>query len=98
MFATALLTAAAFAAPEAPEVVPIGDIRYRDELSVTRPGDADMRFRQRVRARLKVTATAFDQLEAGLRIRTGSIDDANSPYRDLGRGFDPIELRFPLQR
>ena len=72
-----------------------GDLRYRNEWSLTRPGDEDMRWRQRVRARLGLTATVIeDQVWGGLRLRTGNPADANSPHQTLGEGFASFDVGF----
>ncbi len=68
-----------------------GDFRYRNEWSTGMPQDLygkDMRWRQRVRARLSLKGIIVDdQLVAGLRIRTGSASDANSPHQTMGTAF-----------
>lgn len=59
------------------------DLRYRDELSPSRPDGADMQFRQRVRARAGVKGE-LGNVEAGLRMRTGDPANPRSPFVDLG--------------
>ena len=70
-----------------------GDLRYRDELSFVRPGGDDLRFRQRLRARVGAKGDLGD-VTAGLRLRTGNPDDPNSPYVDLGSGFDSFDVNL----
>ena len=81
---------------EAPKVTVSGDVRFRQELSLIRPGDARPRWRARLRARVGVKAELFKGFDAGARLRTGNPDDPNSPYRDLGAMWDSFE--FGLDR
>ena len=72
-----------------------GDVRYRNEWSITRPGGADMRWRQRVRARLGLVGTILpDTLEAGIRLRTGNPGDPNSPHQTLGNDFASFTINL----
>ncbi len=72
-----------------------GDMRYRNEWSITRPGGEDMRWRQRIRARLGMKAQVIDdQLEVGLRLRTGDPSDQNSPHETLGGAWTSATVAF----
>ncbi len=64
-----------------------GDLRYRIEDSVARPADADPRLRQRIRARLGARSTILEEIDLGLRLRTGNPLDPNSSHVDLGHEF-----------
>ena len=81
-------------AGDKPELSFSADARYRNEFSLTRPGQDPMRWRQRMRARLGATATIFEELEIGLRLRTGNPDDPNSPHVDMGSGFNSYTVAF----
>ncbi|MHC8310475.1 putative porin [Pseudomonas sp. GT1P32] len=66
-----------------------GDVRFRQENihndSVSNTGDQS---RQRVRARLGAYTEINPQVDTGIRIATGSNDDARSTNQDLNNYFD----------
>ena len=74
-----------------------GDFRFRNEFDLVRSTPADpIRYRMRIRARLGTKAVFFDQVEVGLRIRTGNASDANSPHQTFSDGFG--KFAFGLDR
>lgn len=95
LFATLVSSSAARAADWTERFEIKGDFRYRNEWSITRPDGEDLRWRQRIRARLGITGTVVeDQLWAGVRLRTGDPTDANSPHQTLGSAFQSFALNL----
>jgi hypothetical protein len=72
------------AADVAPNVRLSGDLRYRHE-SIAEEGETD-RHRQRIRARVGVTADVADNVRVGLTLATGD-DDPVSANQTLDTGF-----------
>lgn len=70
-----------------------GDFRVREEYSFRQDGFPD-RNRLRVRLRFGFLAHVTDELDIGVRIRSGNPQDPNSPHATLGDGFDSIDLNI----
>ncbi len=70
-----------------------GDLRLRWESSFKVPGMAD-RHRQRLRARIGMKYDFSDEIELGLRARTGNPADPKSPYVDFGNLFQSFEFNL----
>ncbi len=84
MFVTACVTVCATAGEWAESITLSGDLRYRHEQFDVQ--GMELRNRQRVRARLSLTAEPEDNLELGFRLVSGS-DDPVSSNQTLGDGF-----------
>lgn len=75
-----------------------GDVRYRyesieDDAKRDASGKTYTRVRDRIRARLGVTAQCNEQLKAGLEVSTGQADPV-SGNQSLGDGFGKKEFRL----
>ncbi|MGY2338620.1 MULTISPECIES: putative porin [unclassified Pseudomonas] len=70
-----------------------GDVRFRQETikndGVSNNKDSD---RQRIRARLGAYTEINSQVDTGIRIATGSSDDARSTNQDLNNYFDKKQI------
>ncbi|MFJ2711964.1 putative porin [Pseudomonas sp. NPDC087346] len=74
-----------------------GDVRFREETvhndGVPNSKDQD---RQRIRARLGAYSEINPQVDTGIRIATGSSDDARSTNQDLNNYFDKKQIWLDL--
>ncbi len=70
-----------------------GDFRVREEYSFKQDALPD-RNRVRIRLRFGFLAHATDELEIGVRMRTGNPEDPNSPHATLGDGFDSLDINL----
>lgn len=68
-----------------------GDMRLRHESSFSLDDQKD-RHRERLRLRAGFTYDVTDEIVIGARARTGDPGDPNSPYVDLGDGFDSFDV------
>ncbi|WP_248738011.1 putative porin [Pseudomonas sp. MWU12-2029] len=74
-----------------------GDVRFRQE-TVKNDGvpNAKDQDRQRIRARLGAYTEINPQVDTGIRIATGSSDDARSTNQDLNNYFDKKQIWLDL--
>ncbi len=74
-----------------------GDVRFREETvhndGVSNSKDQD---RQRIRARLGAYSEINPQVDTGIRVATGSSDDARSTNQDLNNYFDKKQIWLDL--
>ena len=77
----------------ADRLTPYGDFRLREEYTFRRDDKPD-RNRVRVRFRFGVNLQVSEELQVGVRVRTGDPDDPNSPHQTLGSVFNSFELNL----